>query len=238
MTGADLVPVVLPDAMIFDLDGTLVDTNGAHVEAWRLAFRDFGFDVPRERIVPEIGKGGDKVVPTLLGAHVDERQGDAIRDANGRHFLAIARASRFDVFPGARELLSELRRRRVRTALATSGKREYLEATERSSGLDVESLVDVVVTKTEGASSKPAPDLVVSAVDELGLAPEQCAMVGDTIYDGEACTRAGVAFLGLLCGGSERDRLVDAGARGVYADPADLLAHLDQALQLAAPAAR
>ena len=74
-------------AAIFDLDGTLVDTNDTHVEAWLAAFRDFGYHVPRSRILPEIGKGGDKLVPSILGEDSDEQDGEALRNAHGRHFM-------------------------------------------------------------------------------------------------------------------------------------------------------
>ena len=145
-------------AVVFDLDGTLVDTNDAHVEAWLAAFRDFGYHVPRSRILPEIGKGGDKLVPSVLGEDSDERDGEALRDAHGRHFVTRAKDTIFHIFPGTEDLLSELRRGSVATAVATSSTKAHLNATLASSGLDLDRLVDHIVMGGPSLDSKPAPD--------------------------------------------------------------------------------
>jgi HAD superfamily hydrolase (TIGR01549 family) len=219
--------------MIFDLDGTLIDTTAAHVEAWRRAFQRLGFDVPRKRIVPEIGKGGDKLVPSVLGAEEEQRVGEALRETQNKEFLAIAKQQHFSVFPGAEQIFAECRSRGIRTAIATSSNEEHLAATLASAKLDLRELADVVVTRTEDEASKPCPDLVVSAVEELKTPPAECAMVGDTVYDGLACQGAGVAFLGVLTGPASDAELTQAGARGVWRDVAHLLADLDRALELA-----
>src|SRR6185437_10754685 len=153
--------------MIFDVDGTLVDTNPAHVEAWRRAFLKMGHQVPTSRIVLEIGKGGDLLVPSVLGEQAEEREGEALRKRQKEEFLAIARKERFRLFPGAREIFPALRVRGVLTALATSSNDKHLEATLASAGVDPRRLADKVVTKTEDETSKPAPDLIVAAVEEL-----------------------------------------------------------------------
>lgn len=220
--------------MIFDIDGTLVDTNPAHVEAWRRAFQRFGFAIPTDRIVPEIGKGGDKLVPSVLDPKAEERCGEALRAAQKEEFLAIAAREHFRVFPGTEELFAACRGQGIRTAMATSSDEKHLDATLASAGLDLRRLVDVVVTKSDADASKPSPDLVVAAVEELRLQAAECAMVGDTVYDGQACQAAGVAFLGVLTGPASDAELLAAGARGVWNDVAHLLADLDRALQLAA----
>jgi HAD superfamily hydrolase (TIGR01549 family) len=219
--------------MIFDIDGTLIDTNPAHVEAWCRAFQRLGLDVPAERIVPEIGKGGDKLVPSVLGPDPEARQGEALRKAQKEEFLAIAKGQQFRVFPGTSEIFETLRERGIRTAVATSSDEKHLQATLGSAGLDLRALADVVVTKSEADNSKPSPDLVVAAVEELGVPARQCAMVGDTVYDGQACQPAGVAFLGVLSGPASEAELLEAGARGVWQDVAHLLADLDRALEIA-----
>lgn len=219
--------------MIFDVDGTLVDTNPAHVEAWCRAFQRLGFDVPAERIVPEIGKGGDKLVPSVLGSGVEASKGEALRKAQKEEFLAIAKRERFRVFAGTVEVFGALRQRGIRTALATSSDENHLKATLESAGLDRRLLADVVVTKSEADASKPSPDLVVAAVEELRLPAGQCAMVGDTIYDGQACHGAGVIFLGVLSGPATEAELLEAGARAVWRDVAHLMADLDRALEIA-----
>lgn len=218
---------------IFDVDGTLIDTNSAHVEAWRRAFQRLGFDIPAKRIVPEIGKGGDKLVPSVLGQGVEERDGEALRAAQKEEFLAIAGREHFRIFPGTERILAACRERGIRTAVATSSDDKHLDATLASAGLDLRRLVDVVVTKSEDDASKPSPDLVVTAVEELGFPAVESVMVGDTVYDGQACQGAGVAFLGVLTGPASESELLEAGARGVWRDMADLLVDLDRALELA-----
>jgi phosphoglycolate phosphatase-like HAD superfamily hydrolase len=147
-------------AVIFDLDGTLVDTNDAHVEAWLAAFRDFGYHVPRSRILPEIGKGGDKLVPSILGEDSDEQDGEALRNAHGRHFVTMAKDSIFRIFPGTEDLLSELRRRSIATAVATSSTKAHLNATLDSSGLDLDRLVDHIVTGGPSSTRQATLDLI------------------------------------------------------------------------------
>jgi HAD superfamily hydrolase (TIGR01509 family) len=218
--------------MIFDIDGTLVDTNPAHVEAWRRAFARFRYDVPVDSIVVEIGKGGDKLVPSVLGEQVDKRQGEALRRAQKEEFLAIAKREHFRVFPGVPELFRALKNRSIRTALATSSDDKHLDATLARAGIDLRNMADVLVTKSDAAASKPDPDVVVVALEKLGLAPTQCAMVGDTIYDAQAAQAAGTVFLGVLSGGSSEAALLEAGARAVFRDVAHLLVELDRALEI------
>jgi HAD superfamily hydrolase (TIGR01549 family) len=217
--------------MIFDIDGTLIDTNTAHVEAWRRAFQRFGFDVSRERITVEIGKGGDKLVPSVLGEQREHEYGKELRQAQKREFLAIADRERFRVFPGATEIFPALRERAVRTALATSSDEQHLDATLRSAGVDLRRFPDVVVTRSPDEASKPSPDLILDALEKLDLSPRECAMVGDTVYDGEACQAAGVAFLGVLSGPATEKELLDAGARAVWQDIDHLRQDLDRALK-------
>jgi HAD superfamily hydrolase (TIGR01509 family) len=218
--------------MIFDIDGTLVDTNPAHVTAWQHAFARFGYDVPVDRIEVEIGKGGDKLVPSVLGDEVERRLGEALRRAQKDEFAAIARSEHFRLFPGVPEIFHALHERGVRTALATSSDEKQIEATLASAGLDLTKLVDVVVTKNDAEESKPAPDIVVTAVEKLSVSTAQCAMVGDTIYDGQACRAAGIVFLGVLCGGTPEAELLEAGAVAVWRDVGHLLHDLDEALEI------
>lgn len=216
--------------MIFDLDGTLVDTNDAHTEAWRKTFSEFGHVVPRQRIFPEIGKGGDKLVPSILGEEVDERDGDAMRKRVGEIYRDIARRTHMRLFPGAIELLERLRRDGIRTALATSSQKSYVDATMDSAGVDLRELVDVVVTGSDAEATKPDPDLVQAAIRKLRVSAACCRMVGDTPHDGEACQRAGVPFVGVTCGGHRSETLREAGAFEVWRDPQDVLEHLDRVL--------
>jgi len=213
----------------------LIDTNAHHVEAWRQAFEEHGFTIASDRLAPEIGKGGDMLVPDVLGARAEEEHGEALRKSYGKAFLKIAASEHLSVFPDVRELLATLRERGLKVAIATSAKKEYLDALQKSAGIDLESLVDLIVTADDAKNSKPAPDLVIAAVTKLGMSPAQCAMVGDTPHDAQACKGAGVACLGVMCGGHSSAALAGAGAREVWRDPADLLKNLDQALETASP---
>jgi HAD superfamily hydrolase (TIGR01509 family) len=222
--------------IIFDIDGTLVDTNPAHVEAWRRAFQRLGYDVPTQRIELEIGKGGDKLVPAILGQEGEQRDGERLRKAQKQEFLAIANHERFPVFPGVPAIFEALRSRGIETALATSSDDKHLEATLASAGLDLRRSADVVVTKSSADASKPDPDIVLAAVEKLGLQPSECAMVGDTVYDAQACRAAGIVFLGVLSGGTPALELLEAGAVAVWRDVAQLRDRLDEALEIAAQA--
>ncbi len=228
------------DGMIFDLDGTLVDTNSTHVDAWVEGLAAHGYRFSAERIAPEIGKGGDMLLPALLGATCAEQEGDSIRKSVAAAFERLAGERRFRIFDGVEALLAALRARGLQLALATSAAEPDLDLIMRSAGTDLRTSFDAVVTKSDVASSKPAPDVVTSAVEKLGLSPAQCAMVGDTPYDATAARRAGVVTLGVLTSGLADDetlerRLVTAGARRVWRDAAALLDDLDGALDIASP---
>src|SRR3954469_12341060 len=145
--------------MIFDVDGTLVDTNPGHVEAWCRAFRRLGFQVPPERIVPEIGKGGDKLVPSILGEEAEKRLGEELRRAQKAEFLEIARDQHFRVFPGAAEIFDALRARGIRTALATSSDEKHLAATSASAGIDLTRLAGAGGCKSPGQATEASPSL-------------------------------------------------------------------------------
>jgi HAD superfamily hydrolase (TIGR01509 family) len=219
--------------MIFDIDGTLVDTNPAHVEAWHRAFERLGYEVPPERIKIEIGKGGDLLVPSILGQEAEKRHGEALRKVQKEEFLNIARRERFRVFPCVPELFQALRERGIRTALATSSNKKHLQAICESASIDLPALADVLVTSEDAEASKPAPDLVIVAWEKLALTPAECAMVGDTVYDAQACRGAGVVFLGVSSGGTPAALLLQAGACGVWRDTGHLYNDLDHALETA-----
>jgi HAD superfamily hydrolase (TIGR01509 family) len=224
------------DAVVFDLDGTLIDTNEAHAQSWVRSFEKHGYKMFADRVRPEMGKGGDNLVPDVLGDDAEARDGKRLRDTTREEYLKIAKEQHFRVFDGVEELLAELKRRGLRIALATSSSNDDLDATFKSAGVDLRPRFDAVITKSDVESSKPAPDVVLAAVRKLGLSPAQCAMVGDTPFDALSAKRAGVITLGVLSGAMHDERqLRAAGARRVWRDPAHLLAELDEALDVASP---
>jgi HAD superfamily hydrolase (TIGR01509 family) len=231
------MPAMALDGIIFDLDGTLVDTNAVHVEAWRRVLEDHGYKIAPDRIFQEVGKGGDTLVVDLLGKEADKKDGESLRKAHPEMFAKLARKQGLKVFPEVKELVAELKRRKLKTVLATSSGEKHLKTIAETSGVDFAKLLGEVVTADDAERSKPHPDLVVAAVEKLGLSPAQCAMVGDTPYDVTSAKGAGVACIGLTGGGfpDAKAALRRAGARAVYRDTAELLAKLDEALDKASP---
>lgn len=225
------------DAVLFDIDGTLLDTGDAHVEAWRLAFEVHGYRVARDRIEQEIGKGGDKLVPAVLGQQAEERDGERLRGSHSEQFERIVRSTGIKPLPAALALLAAVRERRLQVALATSAKKENLRVLMEVSGIALSEAADRIVTLDDCRESKPAPDIIVTAVRKLKLSPAQCALIGDSGFDMQAAKHAGVVGLGILSGFQSRQSLLRSGARAVYGSATELLARLDEALRVASPSA-
>ena len=224
------------DAFIFDVDGTLLDSNALHVNAFVRTFAAHGYKVAPDRIAVEIGKGGDNLIPAVLGESAEKKDGESMRQQQPKEFAKLAAEHPIRVFPKVRELLAEVRRRRLKIVIATSSGKQQLETLSNYSGLDIAGEADVVVNADDTDNSKPAPDLIVAAVRKAKLSPAQCVMIGDTPWDAESAKHGGVVTFGVLCGGAnDTETLIGAGARHVYADPADLLAHLDEAMTIASP---
>ncbi len=213
------------NAVIFDIDGTLVDSVDLHAEAWQRAFQRFGRDVPLERIRREIGKGADQLLPVFLVPDEVRALGPQIEASKDELY-------RGELFPKVRPFpcVPELFRRLVsdgrRIALASSGSRHEVEAC-----IDLLGVRDLLVGATSGGDvdrSKPHPDVFEAALDLLGSVDlREVAVVGDTPYDAEAAAKLGIATLGLLCGGHSEMELIEAGCIAVYEDPAELLARYD-----------
>ncbi len=217
-------------AVLFDIDGTLLDTNDLHARAWVEALGAAGHDVDFGAVRALIGAGGDKLVPTLLGADMDPDEVQRLGDAHGERFSRLLETQRLRAFDGVRDLFEAVHDRGLKVALATSSRAEGLDDMEQAFGLPLRAWADETITASGVDESKPEPDLVEATLHKLRLEPRQAVMVGDTPYDATACVKAGVPFIGLLTGGWDAQALSLAGAAQTYADPADLLAHLDQAL--------
>ncbi len=211
-------------AVLFDVDGTLIDSNDQHARAWVAALAEHGHSVPFERVRPLIGMGGDKVLPALVpGLEEDSPEGKAIGEARKRFF----KARELETIPptrGARELLEAVRARGARVVVATSAKRSELDGLLARG--DFGPLIDVAATGDDAEDSKPDPDIIGAALKKANANASDAVMVGDTRYDIEAAHRAGVACVALLCGGNDAATLRDADA--VYADPGELTGALDR----------
>ncbi len=223
------------DAILFDVDGTLVDTNDLHAQAFEHAFQSCGYNVAHDRIFLEIGKGGDFLIRDLLGQSAFDKDGEQIKKLQGEEVIRLVSTHPVKVFPQVRELLTELRRRKLKVAIATSGEKKVFEAICRSAQLDLPSLVDLITTADDAKQAKPAPDILQVTCDKLGLSVAQCALVGDTPHDAESARRAGVVCLGVLSGGNKSEVLKSSGARRVYQDTDEIFDNLDRVLESASP---
>src|SRR5436305_3852323 len=207
-------------AVLFDMDGTLIDSNYLHSVTWWEAFIQAGHDVPMARIHRAIGMGSDQLLDALLPSGRDGGNDAALVAAH--ETLYATYWPRLRPFRGAADLLRACQRHGLRVVLASSaGPREF-EAMRAALGAG-----DAVHEATSSAdvdASKPAPDLVRVALEKAGVRPGEALFVGDTVWDVRACQRAGVACIGLLTGGISEAELRDAGAVQIFADPASLLA--------------
>jgi HAD superfamily hydrolase (TIGR01509 family) len=213
------------EAVIFDIDGTLIDSVDLHAQAWQQALGHFGYDFPFDRVRSQIGKGGDQLLPALLPADVVEREGKEIEKYRAelfkREFLPRVRA-----FPAVRELFERIKADGKRIALASSAKGDELEKYKKIA--NIADLVDAETSSDDAEQSKPHPDIFEAALERLGqISPERVVVIGDTPYDAEAAGKAGLRTIGVLCGGFPEADLRAAGCIAIYRDPADLLARYD-----------
>ena len=216
----------MPKAVIFDVDGTLIDTVGLHAEAWADTFRHFGRDIPVEDIRGQIGKGGDQLMPVFLELNMVEKHGDEMERFRADLFREryFPRASGF---PFVRNLFQRIRQEGSAIALASSCKAEELGRYMDLAGIP--DLVDATTTSDDADRSKPHPDIFEAALEKLGgMAPEDAVVVGDSPYDAEAARKAGIRVVGLLSGGFDESDRRTAGCSAIYQDPQDLLRNFDQ----------
>jgi phosphoglycolate phosphatase-like HAD superfamily hydrolase len=200
--------------VLCDVDGTLIDSNGAHAAAWTQALIEHGITTSVSDVRPLIGMGGDKLLPAV--AHVEEDSPRGVAMAKRKKELPGLRPTH-----GARSLLEYWRERDVNLVVATSADDREMRAILEQAGLD--GLFSAHTSKDDAAESKPDPDIVRAALARAGARPESSVMIGDTPYDIEAAARAGVATIALRCGGYWTDA-DHRGAIAIYDDPAALLA--------------
>ena len=210
-------------AVLFDVDGTLVDSNYLHVVAWMAAFREIGHPVDGADIHRAIGMGSAQLLDALLGEKLAAEKGDLAKE---EHKVCYRRS--FEMlrpFEGARRLLRMVARR-ADVVLATSASEEEVEALRAA--LDADDAIGAVTGADDVAAAKPEPDLILVALQRAGVGPDRAVFVGDTVWDIEACGQAGVPCVAVLTGGIGAAELRQAGAIAVYASVADLLEGIDE----------
>jgi HAD superfamily hydrolase (TIGR01509 family) len=209
-------------AVLFDVDGTLVDSNDAHARAWLQAFAEHGVEVPFESIRYGIGMGGDQLMPRVSGLSEDSEQGKRIAARRAeifkRHFLPTLQPLR-----GADALVAAIKQRGFIAVAASSAQRDELEPLLAIAG--AASLMDGATSSSDAEESKPEPDIIHAALRQAGATADEAVLIGDTPYDIEAARRAGVQCIGFRSGGWDDEEL--AGAIAIYDGPWDLLQKLD-----------
>ncbi len=208
-------------AFIFDIDGTLIDSNDFHAQAWQKAFAEKGFEIAFEKIRPQIGKGADTLLPVFLTKAEIEKDGDEIAERRGEIFKDKY-LNRVKPFAKVRELFQKIKADGMKIALASSSNEDEVEAYKKIA--NIEDLVEKATSADDAEQSKPEPDIFHAALKLLGNpSPETVLVVGDTPYDAEAAGKANLKTIGVLCGGFAKADLEKAGCIAIYDDPADLL---------------
>jgi phosphoglycolate phosphatase-like HAD superfamily hydrolase len=218
--------VKIIEAVIFDIDGTLVDSVDLHAEVWQEALRHFGHDIPYKRVRHEIGKGGDQLMPDLLPKELVDSRGEEIAKYRSelfkRKYLPDVRS-----FPRVRELFERIRTDAKRIALASSAKSDGIATYKKIANID--DLSDIETSSDDAEKSKAHPDNFEAAIARLGgIDPAKVIVIGDTPHVAEAASKARLRTIGMLCGGFAEAELRAAGCFAIYRDPEDLLSQYDE----------
>ncbi|WP_141731758.1 HAD family hydrolase [Oligoflexus tunisiensis] len=209
------------EAVLFDVDGTLVQSNEMHASAWAEVLQRFGHEITAAEVWPLIGKGGDKILPELIGIDAESPEGKEITEARTKIFIEHY-APRVKAIPCASELVDYLQKQGKKIVIATSASKEELNAILKSTGL--EGRIPDMTSSDDAEASKPDPDIIAAALKKAGTSADQAVMIGDTPYDVEASVRAGISVIALRCGGwSDEDF---EGATAVCEGPEELLTEL------------
>ena len=212
--------------VIFDVDGTLVDTVDMHAEAWQRALKEYGKEVEFSAIRAQIGKGGDQLLPVFLSQEELDQFGEELEKRRGEIFKQDY-LPKTKAFPQVRELVEHIQRDGKRVVLASSAKQDELDHFKKVT--NIADLLEGETSADDAEKSKPEPDIFLAAIKEGGnIDPTEAIVVGDTPYDAIAAAKANLKTIGLLCGGFPEPSLEDAGCIAIYKDPADLLARYEQ----------
>ena len=215
-------------AVIFDIDGTLVDSVDLHAEAWAATFAKYGKQIDVQAVRRQIGKGGDQLLPVFFSEQELQEFGEAMEKERGDLFKRDY-LPRVKSFSKTRELFERIKQDGKHIALASSAKEDELAVYKKLAR--IEDLIDGETSADDVEKSKPHPDIFAAALKKLGDPPvEAVLVVGDTPYDAEAAGKMNLRTLGVLCGGWAEEELRQAGCVAIYRDPADLLAHYEESL--------
>jgi HAD superfamily hydrolase (TIGR01549 family) len=216
----------MSQAVIFDIDGTLVDSVDLHARAWVDAFRKFGREAEFEKVRHQIGKGGDQLLPVFFSKEEIDKFGEEMEKYRGELFKR-AYMPHVKPFPQVRALFERIRRDGKRIALASSAKEDELKIYKDLA--NIADLVEEETSKDDVAKSKPHPDIFAAALAQLGdVQASDAIVVGDTPYDAQAAVKINLKTVGVLCGGFPEAELRAAGCFAIYRDPADILARYEQ----------
>jgi HAD superfamily hydrolase (TIGR01549 family) len=212
-------------AVIFDVDGTIVDSVDLHAEAWRVAFEKFGKTFPFREIRRQIGKGSDQLLPVFLSRRELDQFGEGLDEYRSEIFKRNY-LPRVQAFAKVRELFQRIKKDSKQIVLASSAKADELEAYKKIARID--DLIESETSSDDADRSKPYPDIFQAALARLnGVTPENAIVIGDTPYDAEAASKANLKTIGLLCGGWTEEELRLAGCVATYRDAEDLLSNYD-----------
>lgn len=215
-------------AVIFDIDGTLVDSVDLHARAWQEAFAKFGCDIPYENIRSQIGKGGDQLIPVFLSPEQQKEYGKDLEEYRGELFKE-KHLSRVKPFPRVRELLQHVKAEGKQIALASSAKKDEIDIYKRIA--HIEDLVEEQTSSDDAERSKPHPDIFEVALERLhNVKAEEAVTIGDSPYDAIAARKIKMKCIGVLSGGFPEEQLREAGYAEIYRDCADLLENYELSL--------
>ncbi|GGH99709.1 HAD family hydrolase [Arthrobacter liuii] len=208
--------------VLFDVDGTLIDSSYIHTLAWWGAFRQYGHDVPMAAIHQLVGMGGARLVDNLLPSGRDRDEDEDIMASHGALYASHWPSLR--ALDGAKELLGQCHAGGLAVALASSARQRDLQVMR--SVLEADAFIDAATSANDAAESKPAPDILEAALDSLGMHAANAVYVGDAVWDMKAASALGIPAIGVTCGGIQEAQLRDAGAVEVYQGPRHLLENL------------
>ncbi len=219
-------------AIIFDIDGTLIDSVDAHADSWARTLQHFGYDVSFEKVRPQIGKNGDLLMREFLSEEEIERDGAEIKDER-KELFEKEYLPDIVSFPKVPDLMEHLLAEHLQIALASSAKADEIETYKKIA--DIADLIEHQTSSDDVEQSKPHPETFEAALAELhDVRPEETIVIGDTPWDAQAAARGGFVPVGVLCGGWEEEDLLEAGCRAVFEDPRDLLRNFERLAALCA----